>query len=88
MSSLKKNIIYNTIYQVLVIILPLITAPYIARVLGKNGVGIYSYTHSIANYFVLCEFIIIWFIFLFLQKNIKLFTSFSKFGELLSLKQR
>lgn len=53
MSSLKKNIIYNTIYQVLVIILPLITAPYIARVLGKNGVGIYSYTHSIANYFVL-----------------------------------
>ena len=34
-------------------ILPLITAPYIARVLGAERIGIYSYTYSIAYYFVL-----------------------------------
>ena len=34
-------------------ILPLITSPYISRVLGPENVGIYSYTYSIANYFVL-----------------------------------
>lgn len=53
MSSLKKNIIYSSAYQILVIVLPLITAPYIARVLGAEGVGEYSYTHSVANYFLL-----------------------------------
>lgn len=52
MSSLKKNIIYQVIYQVLIIILPLITTPYVARVLGKDNSGIYSFTNTIANYFV------------------------------------
>ena len=53
MNSLKKNFFYSTLYQLLSIILPLITAPYISRVLGPENVGIYSYTYSIANYFVL-----------------------------------
>lgn len=52
MANLKKNITYNVIYHILVLILPLITAPYISRILGPEGVGIYSYTHSIAHYFV------------------------------------
>ena len=52
MGSLKKNFIYQTLYQILVVILPLITAPYIARVLGADNSGIYSYSHTIANYFV------------------------------------
>lgn len=50
---MKKNFIYNIVYQVLVLILPLITMPYISRVLGADGVGIYSYTHSIAYYFMI-----------------------------------
>ena len=53
MESVKKNIVYQTTYQVLTIILPLITAPYVARAIGAEGVGIYSYTYSIASYFVL-----------------------------------
>ena len=49
--SIKKNVIYNTLYQVLTVIIPLITTPYIARVIGSTGVGIYSYTTSIQTYF-------------------------------------
>ncbi len=51
--SLKKNFIYNIIYQLLTIIMPLITTPYIARVIGPTGSGTYSYTYSIISYFVL-----------------------------------
>ena len=49
--SIKKNFIYSTFYQILSLITPLITAPYISRVLGAEGVGIYSYTSSFATYF-------------------------------------
>ena len=52
-SSIKKNFFYQMIYQVLIIILPFITSPYIARVIGANGLGTYSYSYSIAYYFVL-----------------------------------
>lgn len=53
MNNPKKNFIYNLIYQVLVLIIPLITAPYLARVVGAKGVGTYSYTYSIVYYFML-----------------------------------
>ena len=53
MSSIKKNYLYSSIYQILNMVLPLITAPYVARVLGAQVVGRYTYTYSIANYFVL-----------------------------------
>ncbi|KAF1297262.1 hypothetical protein BAU15_06865 [Enterococcus sp. JM4C] len=48
-----KNYLYNVGYQVLVMILPLITVPYIARVIGAQGVGINAYTNSIIQYFIL-----------------------------------
>ena len=54
-SKAITNYIYNSFYQILTIILPLITAPYIARILGAEGTGIYSYTYSIAGYYVLFE---------------------------------
>lgn len=53
MSQIKKNFVYNVFYQILIIILPLITIPYVSRVLGSKGVGIYSYTYSIVYYFML-----------------------------------
>ena len=51
--SLVKNYIYNLSYEILVILLPLITIPYLARVLGAENLGIYSFTLSISTYFIL-----------------------------------
>lgn len=51
--SVTKNYIYNLAYQVLIIILPVITTPYISRVLGVENIGIYSYTLSISAFFIL-----------------------------------
>lgn len=51
--SLTKNYIYNLVYQILTLVLPLITTPYISRVLGAENIGIYSYTYSILSYFLL-----------------------------------
>lgn len=51
-NSSKKNFIYNLVYQLFVLITPLITAPYISRIFGPDGVGVYSFNYSIATYFV------------------------------------
>lgn len=51
--SIAKNYIYNLLYQLLTIFLPLITTPYLSRILGAEQIGIYGYTTSIVSYFVL-----------------------------------
>lgn len=51
--SIKKNYIYNTLYEILAIISPLITAPYVSRIFGADGVGIYSYTSATCSYFTM-----------------------------------
>lgn len=51
--SIKKNYIYNLIYQSLTLVLPLVTTPYLSRILGSEQIGIYSYTYSIVSYFLL-----------------------------------
>ena len=51
--SIAKNYIYNLIYQMLTILLPLVTTPYLSRVLGAEPIGIYGYTISIVTYFIL-----------------------------------
>lgn len=51
--SIKKNVFLSTCYQILNIILPLITAPYISRVIGSEGIGKYSFASSIQAYFSL-----------------------------------
>lgn len=52
-TKLKKNLTYQTIYQILNTCIPLITSPYLARVLGASQQGVFSYTQSIVNYFTL-----------------------------------
>lgn len=52
-ASLKKNFILSTFYQVLHVLTPLITVPYISDVLLSKGVGIYSYTNSYQLYFAM-----------------------------------
>lgn len=51
--SVLKNYIYNTIYQIVLVAAPLITTPYLARVLGAEGIGTYSFSASIVTYFTL-----------------------------------
>lgn len=53
MKNIKINFIYNIAYQILVILVPLITTPYVSQVLGSENIGVYSYTNSIVTYFVL-----------------------------------
>ena len=51
--SVKKNYIYNVIYQVFLVIVPLVVTPYISRVLSPEGIGQYSYTYSLITYFTI-----------------------------------
>ena len=48
-----KNYLYNVGYQILNMIIPLITVPYISRVLGAHDVGINEYTNSWVTFFFL-----------------------------------
>lgn len=47
----EKNFIYNSIYQIFAIIVPLFTTPYLSRTLGVEGIGQYAYAYSIVYYF-------------------------------------
>lgn len=49
--SAKSNYLFNVSYQIFALLVPLVTTPYISRVLGADGVGTYSYTYSIVKYF-------------------------------------
>lgn len=53
MSSVKKNFIYSSILTASNYIFPLITYPYVSRVLGVTNIGICNYIDSIINYFIL-----------------------------------
>ena len=51
--SIKKNYIFNLIVNLTNLLVPLITAPYLSRILQVEGVGIKSYTFSIVSNFIL-----------------------------------
>lgn len=53
MASIKKNAIFNMLLAVSQILFPLITFPYIARVLQPQGIGAYTFVDSYTQYFVL-----------------------------------
>ncbi|MFV0555721.1 MAG: oligosaccharide flippase family protein [Lactovum sp.] len=51
--KLIKNMAYSTVYQLLTVLLPLVTIPYVSRVLGPEGIGINAYTAAAVSYFML-----------------------------------
>lgn len=51
--SIAKNLSYNIVYTIALYVLPLLTVPYISRVLGAEQIGVYNYTYSIVQYFVI-----------------------------------
>lgn len=53
--SLKRNFLYSSSYQILLVITPLITTPWLSRTIGAEGNGIFTYTQTIANYFVMAS---------------------------------
>ena len=51
--STRKNAAYNIAYRVFSLLLPIITAPYLARTVGQEGTGLYAYAWSVSAVFVL-----------------------------------
>ena len=51
--SLTKNYIYNLMYQIMILLLPLISTTRLTRALGPDGLGMFDRTNSITQYFVL-----------------------------------
>jgi O-antigen/teichoic acid export membrane protein len=50
--SVKKNLFFQISYQVIILLIPLLTAGYVTRTLGDTNLGNYSYVNSIAYYFI------------------------------------
>lgn len=51
-TKILNNYLFNLLYQLVTLLTPLITIPYLSRVLGAENLGIYSYTLSVATYFM------------------------------------
>lgn len=50
---IKRNFVFNVIYQLLVVLTPLITVPYISRILGAANMGQFSFAYTLAFYFII-----------------------------------
>lgn len=53
MKSIKKNFIFNILLNISNIIFPLVTAPYIARVLDPESIGLANFASTYAGYFAM-----------------------------------
>ena len=51
-----KNYAYNLSYQLLVIVLPIITTPYVTRIFSSKDLGTYGYFNSMLPIMVLKKF--------------------------------
>lgn len=49
----RMNYIFHLLYRIVTMLTPLITSPFISRVFGAEGIGSYSYSYSITNFFVI-----------------------------------
>ena len=50
--SISQNFFFQYAYQILILVIPLILAPYLSRTLRETALGVFSYVNSIAAYFV------------------------------------
>lgn len=53
MADIRKNFVYNIIWNISTYVVSLITFPYISRVLGAEAIGINEYVHQFVQYFIL-----------------------------------
>ena len=51
--SLSKNLIFQFAYQAIILLIPLVLSPYLTRTLQETSIGVYTFTNSIAYYFVI-----------------------------------
>ena len=51
--DIRVNFVFFAIKSVMVIVFPLISFPYISRVLGVEGLGKFQYCYSVISYFIL-----------------------------------
>lgn len=50
--SISQNFFFQYAYQILILVIPLVLAPYLSRTLRETALGVFSYANSIAAYFV------------------------------------
>lgn len=53
MNTIFSNFIYQMIMQVFKIAMPIITIPIVSKALGPENIGLYSFSNSIVQYFIL-----------------------------------
>ena len=51
--SIKKNFLYNILLNISAVIFPLITAPYVSRILEPDGIGLNNFASTYAGYFAM-----------------------------------
>ncbi|HHD2753330.1 TPA: oligosaccharide flippase family protein [Clostridium perfringens] len=51
--NLISNYIYNMMFSILNLLFPLITLPYVSRIIGVDGIGKVNFANSIVNYFLM-----------------------------------
>lgn len=52
-TQLTSNYFFNLCNQIVLSLIPLVTAPYVSRVLGAENIGRYAFVQSIASYFAM-----------------------------------
>lgn len=57
MATLRLNVFFNVLLNLSRVVFPLVTAPYVARVLGPDSIGLYNFSNSYAAYFAMFAFL-------------------------------
>jgi len=51
--KIKRNYILNLLHQIFLITVPLVVTPYVAHILGPEGLGKFSFAYTLVSYFVI-----------------------------------